>query len=79
MGRAFIDRYDNTTSGVDAIRQAMVYPLSEAQNPPQQKFVDALGQQAKLQYPTTEGSGNFCIKPILRNNMSELRTKTLLE
>jgi hypothetical protein len=62
MGRAFIDSYKNTTSGVETIRQAMVYPLSESGNPPQQKFVDASGQQAKLQYPTTEGFWEFLHK-----------------
>ena len=42
MGRAFIDSYENTTYGVDTIKQARVYPLSESGNPPQQKFVDAV-------------------------------------
>jgi hypothetical protein len=40
VGRSFIDSYDNLTSAVNTNKEAMVYPLSEAANPQQQKFID---------------------------------------
>lgn len=60
--RAFIDSYENTTSAVNTIKQVSIYPLSESDNPPQQKFIDAFGIPLKLQHPTTEGFWEFLHK-----------------
>jgi hypothetical protein len=62
VGRSFIDSYDNLTSAVNTNKEAMVYPLSEAANPPQQKFIDLAGQQVKMQNPSTKGFWEFLHK-----------------
>jgi hypothetical protein len=54
-GRSFIKNYDNLTSAINSNKEVRVYPLSEADNPPQQKFIDMAGKQVKMQNPSTEG------------------------
>ena len=62
VGRAFIDNYENLSSAINTIKEARVYPLSESDNPPQQKFIDVFGQQLKMQPPSTEGFWEFLHK-----------------
>lgn len=38
------------------------YPLSQADNPPQQKLIDVAGKQVKMQNPSTEGFWEFLHK-----------------
>ena len=53
-GRSFIKNYDNLTSAINSNKEARAYPLSQTDNPPEQKFIDMTGKQVKMQYPTTE-------------------------
>ena len=62
VGRAFIDSYENRTPARNTLKEARVYPLSQADNPPQQKFIDMAGKQVKMQNPTTEGFWEFLHK-----------------
>ena len=62
VARAFIKSYDNLTSAINTIKEARVYPLSQADNPPQQKFIDGSGQQIKMRAPTTDGFWEFLHK-----------------
>jgi hypothetical protein len=62
VGRTFIDSYENLTSAINTNKEARAYPLSEADNPPQQKFIDVSGQQVKMQNPSTEGFWEFLHK-----------------
>jgi hypothetical protein len=62
MGRAFIQDYNNVTAAINSMKEARAYPLSEADNPPQQKFIDMTGKQVKMQHPTTEGFWEFLHK-----------------
>jgi hypothetical protein len=62
VGRAFIKNYDNLTSAINGNKEARAYPLSEADNPPQQKLIDMAGKQVKMQNPSTEGFWEFLHK-----------------
>ena len=62
IGRAFLDDTKNTTSAVNSIKEFRAYHLSEADNPPNQKMIDASGHQLKLSHPTTDGFWEFLHK-----------------
>ncbi|MGB0004821.1 MAG: DUF1254 domain-containing protein [Nitrososphaeraceae archaeon] len=51
VGRVFINNYNNLTSAINTIKETRAYPLSEADNPPQQKFIDVSGKLVKMQNP----------------------------
>jgi len=62
VGRAFIKSYDNLTSAINGNKEARAYPLSQADNPPEQKLIDMAGKQVKMQNPSTEGFWEFLHK-----------------
>jgi len=58
LGRAFVNAPDKV-AGEELIKSLNAYNLSEIDNPPQAKFIDASGESLKLSYPTTEGFWKF--------------------
>ena len=58
IGRAFVNAPDKAT-GEELIKKLNAFNLSEIDNPPQAKFIDASGESLKLSYPTTEGFWKF--------------------
>ncbi len=58
MGRAFVNAPDKAAAE-ELIKKVNIYPLSEIDNPPQEKFFDVAGESLKLSYPTTEGFWEF--------------------
>jgi len=61
-GRSFINNDGDKSNADNLIKQLQIYPLSQANNPPEQKFIDLKGQSLKLSYPTTNGFWEFLHK-----------------
>ena len=58
IARAFVNAPDKAAAE-ELIKSVSVYPLSEIDNPPPEKFIDISGEELKLSHPTTEGFWEF--------------------
>lgn len=68
----------DTSVGIQQIKGAKIYKLSEADNPPTQKFVDMWGKPFDLMHPTTDGFWEFLHKVYSKETIVRPEDKLLI-
>ena len=75
--RAFVSNNDKQAAE-HLVKEIKIYPLSEASNPPKQKFIDVLGVPLKMSYPTTDGYWRFLHNVYSKEPVTREQDKILL-
>jgi hypothetical protein len=68
----------DTSIGIQQIKEAKIYKLSEAENPPTQKFVDMWGSAFDMMHPTTDGFWEFLYKVYSKETIVRPEDKVLI-
>ena len=68
----------DTSIGIQQIKGAKIYKLSEVENPPTQKFVDMWGKPFDMMHPTTDGFWEFLHKVYSKETIVRPEDKLLI-